>query len=246
MKLNMLSSEISDGKNGTVTAAGDYLFPAEARLIIKSISATLTADEIKKFESQANALGTSLAAVYSITFEDDGQAFTPSAKMTYKISVASADLAGLSGFKVLYGNNSVDATYSGGFITFTVNRVSGKFAIAGVKGSGVNTDPVDTTPTTVPGDESTATPPVTSSPETTDVPDVTTSHEASGTVPTDTDSPVTGGSTSSPAVTTDSGNSGSGKVGNAVKTIIIVIIVIVVIGVLFELLYIYLKNKFML
>lgn len=246
MKLNMLSSEISDGKNGTVTAAGDYLFPAEARLIIKSISATLTADEIKKFESQANALGTSLAAVYSITFEDDGQAFTPSAKMTYKISVASADLAGLSGFKVLYGNNSVDATYSGGFITFTVNRVSGKFAIAGVKGSGVNTDPVDTTPTTVPGDESTATPPVTSSPETTDVPDVTTSHEASGTVPTDTDSPVTRESTSSPAVTTDSGNSGSGKVGNAVKTIIIVIIVIVVIGVLFELLYIYLKNKFML
>ena len=75
---------------------------------------------------------------------------------------------------------------------------------------------------------------------------MTTSHEASGTVPTDTDSPVTGESTSSPAVTTDPGNSGSGKVGNAVKTIIIVIIVIVVIGVLFELLYIYLKNKFML
>lgn len=250
-----LSSTISDGKNGSVTAAGGYLFPAMSSLRVNNISQSITAAQLKALEDIAKASERSVAAVFNVTFVyESGDSFTPNAKLTYKLILPAASLREFSNLKVIYDGKTADASYSAGYVTFTVTGVSGTFAIAGVRATTPSTTEEETTPpspvTTKP--EVTTAPvttPGTSSGETTDPPVPPVTEPTTGV---DTDPAVTPGpgdvtTPATPEVTTaapdDDAKSG---VGGAVKTIIIVIVAIVIIGALFELLYIYLKNKLML
>lgn len=252
MTLPKLSSVITDGKNGSVTAGGGYLFPSLSVVRIENISSSITVTQLKQLEEVARASDRSVAAVFNVYFIDENaKSFTPDANLTYKLVLRANDLKGFSKLKVIYGSKTTDATYSGGYITFTVTGTSGVFAIAGVRDSAPVTTPEETTvpptPETSKPEVTTAPPtPGTSRPEDTTPPTPVTSAPET---PTTTQPDVTPG----PAVTTPSApettapdNNGKKNISGAIKTIIIVIVVIVIIGALFELLYIYLKNKLML
>lgn len=248
MTLPKLSNVISDGKNGTVTAAGDYLFPSLSTVKIENITSSITAAQLRQLEDIANAADRTIAAVFNVSFlDEDGKNFTPNAKLTYKLVLRAADIKNYSKLKLVYGTKTADATYSGGYITFTVTGTSGVFAIAGVKSDTPVTTPETTPPspvTTAPEVTTSPIAPVTSSPDDTTPPTPgTTGPEGTTIQPEITRSPET---TTSPAPVTTAPDDEPGGSGGAIKTIIIVIVVIVVIGALFELLYIYLKNKLML
>lgn len=254
LTLPRLSSVITDGKNGSVSADGGYLFPTLSVLRIENISASITSTQLKPLEDTAKKNDRSVAAVFNVYFIDEnGKSFTPDADLTYQLVLPAGDLREFSNLKVVYGTKIADATYSGGFISFTVKGVSGVFAIAGVKSTTPTTTTAPVT-TTTPEPITTAPAPITDPPAGTIDPGVVTTP----TDPTVTTSPITttdpvvtpgpGEDTrpADPAVTTEAGGDNEGGLGGAIKTIIIVIVVIVVIGALFELLYIYLKNKLML
>ncbi len=241
--LHRLSHEISDGANGSVTASGDYFFPYGSALSIKNVMPALSPDEIKRLETQAGR-GVLLAGVYSVTAGVNGQALVPPVSMTVKLSVP-ADIAELTDLRVLCGDSSIDAKYENGYVTFTADKVLGQFAIAGVKRASEPTTGGETTGTVVPPSPETSDPtPSTSSPES---PDGTTAPAPpDGSAP-NSGNNAPGANTGAPAApgSAEPTPHGNNKVGNAIKTIIIVIVVIVVIGALFELLYLYLKNKFL-
>ena len=247
------SSTISDGKNGSVTAAGGYLFPAMSLLRVNNISQSITAAQLKALEDIAKASERSVAAVFNVTFVyESGDSFTPNAKLTYKLILPAASLREFSTLKVIYNGKTADASYSAGYVTFTVTGVSGTFAIAGVRTTTPSTTEEVTTPpspvTTKPEVTTAPVMPGTSSGETTDPPVPPVTEPTTGI---DTDPAVTPGpgdvtTPATPDVTTAAPDDAKSGAGGAVKTIIIVIVVIVIIGALFELLYIYLKNKLML
>ncbi len=253
MTIDALSSRIDDGKNGSAVASGDYIFPAEAQLIITNVSGTMTATELKKLNDTASANGLTVAMVYQIVFKKDGREFIPDTDITYQVSVAASELAAFDTLRVIHNNKLANATLSGGYISFKITSSSGVFAIAGLKSTApVTTEEATSSVVTSPAAPVTSAPDpaVTSSPypdTTTSPADTDTSSPESTTLSPETrdDEPAV---TSSPSAETtdDSAASGDSKLGSAIKTIIIVIVIVVVIGALFELIYLYLKNKLML
>lgn len=254
--LPKLSSVITDGKNGTVTADGGYYFPTLSTVKIENISASITSTQLKPLEDTAKKNDRSIAAVFNVYFiDEDGNSFTPAADLTYQIVMRADDLKEFSKLKIVYGTKIVDATYSGGYITFKVTGTSGVFAVAGVKSTQTPTTS-EAASTTAPAPTTTAHTPITTSPATTtDSGTVTSPDDSTAVVTPVTTAPVepvvTPGpgedtTPASPAVTTEPDDNTGKGIGGAIKTIIIVIVAIVVIGALFELLYIYLKNKLML
>lgn len=222
--LPRLTSILFDGDRGSAAASGGYSFPNGSALGIKDVTSSLGADERKKLEDAAKADGMTLVAVIDVAFTQNGKSFSPEGTLTLVLKIQSGSAGKYRIYKS--GARLADATCADGYVTFAASGAFGRFAVA-----------FAAVPDGTTAHDSTAsdTTPTTSAPDTApEGPDSTSEL-----------TPALPESSDASAETTKEGIN-SEALQKTIKTVLIVVVAIVVIGAMFYLLYIYLKNKYML